>query len=259
VSAPDQAINQCARDLRLGDHDRYLTTLFARPPMRVRLVALYAFNLDLARVPEAVSEPLLGEIRLQWWRETIESSRAGSPRDLPVARALSISGAAGLMREATVGTLINARARELEPVQPANRAALEKHAEESSSALLSLALDILEINDVDARLAARSVGLAWAIVGTIRSIRVAAERGRTLSPPGVGAEDMAGWAREHLAAARAYSPPREALPVLLLASLADIYLMRLAAAKFDPLDPRLEISPLARQLRLMWRAAINRP
>jgi phytoene synthase len=275
------AVEICAEELRRHDHDRFLTTLFARPPARARLVALFALNLELARIAESVKEPMLGEIRLQWWRETLDGVRDGKPREHPVAQALVETGAETLVNEDAVNALIEARKRDLGPAPPVDRAALERYAEGTSATVLTLALDVLEIENSDAREAARCIGLAWTLVGTIRSTRFLAQRGRTLYPAalmkrvGVSSSmldaaqanqavrsavaEMAAWAREHLAKARMISLPRAALPPLLLASLADGYLARLATVGYDPFDPRLVISPLARQARLMWRAAINRP
>ena len=275
------AVEACADELRRHDHDRFLTTLFARPSARSRLVALYAFNLELARIAESVKEPMLGEIRLHWWHETLDGVRDGKPREHPVANALVESGAGALVNEDAVNALIEARKRDLHPAPPDDRAALERYADGTSAALLSLALDVLDIEDSDARKAARSIGLAWTLVGAIRSTRFLAQRGRTLYPADLmrrlgvnpsmleaaqadqavrsAVAEMAAWAREHLANARTHSPPRAALSPLLLASLADAYLARLATVGYDPFDPRLVISPLARQLRLMWRAVINRP
>ena len=56
--------------------------LFLRPVRAGRscgrcLFALYAFNHEVARVAETVREPMLGAIRLEWWRETVEGAREG--------------------------------------------------------------------------------------------------------------------------------------------------------------------------------------
>src|ERR1700730_69402 len=61
--------------VRRHDPDRFLTALFAPPEKRDALLTLYAFNHELARAREAVSEPPLGLIRLQWWREVVEGAR----------------------------------------------------------------------------------------------------------------------------------------------------------------------------------------
>ena len=75
-----EAISDCAALVRRVDYDRYLTALFAPPPARERLFALYAFNHEIAKVRETVSEPMIGQIRLQWWREAIGGIHAGTPR-----------------------------------------------------------------------------------------------------------------------------------------------------------------------------------
>ena len=61
--------------VRRHDPDRFLTALFAPPEKRDALLTLYAFNHELARAREAVSEPPLALIRLQWWREVVEGAR----------------------------------------------------------------------------------------------------------------------------------------------------------------------------------------
>jgi len=60
----------CAELVRRGDPDRWATARLAGP-LADRLMALYAFNLEVARIPSVVSEPMLGEIRLQWWRDAV--------------------------------------------------------------------------------------------------------------------------------------------------------------------------------------------
>jgi len=66
-------LSLCAAELRRGDRDRFLTALFAPADRREALFALYAFNLELARIRESVSQPMLGLIRLQWWRDGLDA------------------------------------------------------------------------------------------------------------------------------------------------------------------------------------------
>src|SRR5713101_9720914 len=65
--------------VRRHDRDRFQTVLFAPAARREALFALYAFNYEIARVRESVSEPMLGQIRLQWWREVVAAAYAGDP------------------------------------------------------------------------------------------------------------------------------------------------------------------------------------
>src|ERR1700759_2884419 len=60
-----------AAGLRQHDRDRSQTALFAPAERRDALFALYAFNYEVARIRESVREPMLGLIRLQWWRDAL--------------------------------------------------------------------------------------------------------------------------------------------------------------------------------------------
>ncbi len=77
MSGPE--LSPCARLVQAGDPDRFLAAMTAPPEGRERLFALYAFNLEIARVPSVVSEPMIGEIRLQWWREAVDEIFAVGP------------------------------------------------------------------------------------------------------------------------------------------------------------------------------------
>lgn len=86
----DQNVTYCADLMRRLDEDRWLAARYAPAPLQNTLLALGAFRLELRRIPLAVSEPALGEIRLQWWREALDELRAGQrPRAHPVVEALA--------------------------------------------------------------------------------------------------------------------------------------------------------------------------
>lgn len=68
-------IEACAALVAAADSDRFLATMSARPDQRLRLWPLYAFNLEIARAPWASKEPMIAEMRLQWWRDVIEASQ----------------------------------------------------------------------------------------------------------------------------------------------------------------------------------------
>src|SRR5260221_11842658 len=82
-------LSYCGQQVRRYDHDRFLTALFAPADRRDDLLALYAFNLEIAKIRETVTEPMLGRIRLQWWRETIESFAGHIVRKQAVAEPLA--------------------------------------------------------------------------------------------------------------------------------------------------------------------------
>jgi len=70
-------LSYAGEQVRRFDHDRFMTTIFAPPASREHLLALYAFNLEIAKVGEVVSEPLIGKMRLQWWRDALDRLHAG--------------------------------------------------------------------------------------------------------------------------------------------------------------------------------------
>ncbi len=78
----------CQELVRRADRDRWLSTLFAPAEHRTALLALYAFNVEVARVRAAAHEPLAGEIRLQWWRDVMAGEGRGEVEANPVAAAL---------------------------------------------------------------------------------------------------------------------------------------------------------------------------
>ena len=110
----------CANEVRRFDNDRYLTALFAPARGRRALMALYAFNLEIARVRESVSEVLLGQVRLQFWRDTIAEIYSARPRRHLVALALADAVRGHDLSRDHFEQLIDARAFDLEDEQPAS-------------------------------------------------------------------------------------------------------------------------------------------
>ena len=86
-------LSYCADLVAGGDEDFALTLPYMRAEDRPRITALFALQIELRRIPGAVSEPPLGEIRLQWWRDALDEVVAaqkgeGRPRAHPVVQAL---------------------------------------------------------------------------------------------------------------------------------------------------------------------------
>src|SRR5690348_18403283 len=100
--------------VRDSDRDRYQTALFAPAGRREALLALYAFNYEIARVRETVTTPMLGQIRLQWWREVLDAAYAGAPpRQHPVVLPLSAAIRAFGLARRPFDRLIDTRERDL--------------------------------------------------------------------------------------------------------------------------------------------------
>ncbi len=73
------SIAACAALVERGDPDRFMAVMAAPVPARARLFPLYAFNLEVARAPWVTQEPMIAEMRLQWWRDTVEALACGGP------------------------------------------------------------------------------------------------------------------------------------------------------------------------------------
>jgi NADH dehydrogenase [ubiquinone] 1 alpha subcomplex assembly factor 6 len=230
--------------VRRHDRERFLTALFAPEDRREALFALYAFNHEVAKTREVVTEPMLGQMRLQWWRETVGGIYAGMPRRHDVAEALAAAVSRHHLTLAHFETILEARERDLEPEPPPTLAALEEYAEGTSAELVLLALEVL--GAPEAAMAGRHVGIAYALAGLLRAVPFHARTGRSYLPAEFGderraVEAVAAAARRHLSMARKAGATRAALPALLTARIAERSLDRLAAARHDPFAP-----PLAR-------------
>lgn len=269
-------LSYSARLVRDGDSDRFLTALFAPQSRREGLFALYAFNLEVARVAEAVSEPMMGQIRLQWWRDRIAEIYAGEPpKGAEVAQALCVAIRDYNLPRDSFDALLDVRERDLSPEPPATIDDFEVYAESTSGELVSLALHTLGVADDSAHEAGQHIGICWAIVGHLRAARYHASHNRVYLPADVldgaledlragrstpalaeAAQRIGERAEEHLKASRDLSPqvPKAALPALLLAPLADSYLGRLEKYGYDLWSPHLEVSKPRRQLLLAWAA-----
>jgi phytoene synthase len=160
--------------VRMADRDRFLCTLFAPEPARSDLMALLAFDHELARTRTVTREPMLAEIRLEWWREAAaEAAGTGQPRAQPVVEALAEAARRHRVEASALIALIDARAEEIDgPLDVVRTAA----------ALADLQLATLGIGDEASRRAAHGVAAAMLMgAGPERNVVLAearAERGR---------------------------------------------------------------------------------
>lgn len=265
----------CAGELRRLDPDRWLTCLFAPDDRRPGLFALCAFNTEIARARESVSQPMIGQIRLQWWREAWEGIVAGKPRQHPVVLALHAHCRA--LDQAQVQRLIEARERDMEEQPLPDMAALLDYAEGTSVPLMRLAAQHLGATTLD-ETQVKAAGTAYALTGILRATPHLAAQGRVLLPAALlGAHgltpdavvqtdvsaklpavirEVAGTA-ERLLSDR-IKPARSALPALLPATLARLHLKALKAAGYDPVQAEPRVTPLARQMALLWASIRGR-
>jgi phytoene/squalene synthetase len=253
------------------DPDRHVATFFAPARARRHLMALYAFDREVAHVGEVVREPMAGHVRLAWWREQIAAIYEGGKPASPTSRALAESVRAHALPRPLIEAVIDGHAHDLDEAPFADEAALEEHADATTGNVMRLAARIMGLGDrVDK--AACHAAVANAYTGHIRDLASFAKLRRCRMPltwlteENLNPEDIfaatattpalqrltvraAARTKAALAAANAARFPPSAMPVLSPATLARL--------KVDPFAPK-PLPPWQRVARLalanlMWR------
>jgi NADH dehydrogenase [ubiquinone] 1 alpha subcomplex assembly factor 6 len=266
----NDSIKFCLDMVRMQDRARYLTTLHAPSVNRSALWALHAFNLELARIRDSVSEPMIGEIRISWWREAVDGIYANAPRQHPVVEAMLTL--VPDVPQALLGDMIEGRLTDIYDGEIQDFAGLESYAAQTGGAQQQAVMHVLGCTGELALETARQVGTSWSLLGIVRAIAFHARLQRVYLPEqalralGIDREALyqrpigpeivpvvhriAQRADDLLASAR-QSRDRQALPGLLIASLAQDYLKRLQTAGFDVTKADLDAGDVTRQLKML--------
>jgi phytoene synthase len=160
-----------AEEAHRYDYDRWLTTLFAPASIRETLYALIAFNIELSRIRETVTEPLLGDIRLQWWREALTGLETHTPKTHPVIEALDFANRQKPIDFKLMQAMVDMRAKDLDPTPLSSDADFIAYADGTGGALhrLLLAASDLDVTEADEE-AAAAAGRSFAMTGILRAI-----------------------------------------------------------------------------------------
>jgi phytoene synthase len=267
----------CTQLVRTHDFDRYASTLFAPVEQRRALIAIYAFNVEISRVREQVSQPLPGEIRLQWWTDMLAGAGHGGVEGNPVAAELLQAVRDWHLPVERLSRLIEEHQFDLYNDPMPTKAALEGYIDETSSALFLLAAAIAGRQSPEIEHLARHAGLAQGIAQVMAALPMDASRRQLFVPlqlleqHGSGMEEvfagkqnpklraaldqLLGEAREHLKTAftlLAEVPP-EVRPVFLPLALTARDLAQMSRADSDPFVPR--VTSRFRTLWTLWRAS----
>lgn len=276
----DKAIYDVCEDLlRRGDKDRYLTTLFVPADRRRHVQALYAFNIEVARIRDVVSDALPGEVRLQWWRDALAGCGHGEVGRHPVAAALIDTIDRFDLPVRPFLDLIEARAFDIYDDPMPSIAELEAYARATSAAPMRVAAGVLGAGGcLPAASMAEHGGIAYAITGLLRAVPFHASRGQVFLPEdvlerhGARREDvLAGrsgpelraalaeirsvaWKHLHDAGGCIRDVRKDALPALLPIALVRPYLEQMGRPDYDPFATRCVVPQWRRQITL-WLAA----
>ena len=272
-----ETLSLCANEVRRYDWERFICTLFAPAGRREDLYTLLAFNSELARTREMVTEPLIGEMRLQWWREAIGGIYDGSRHE--VSGHYVLKHLPGVIRRRELSKdlfdqLIEARLVDLSDQPPADIEVLLSYARNSSSALNLLQLEVLGHRDIfEDR--AEDLGMAWALTGLMRAVPALGKRGRSPLPASLtpaerdltvmdkdvcrAVEAVCTEARRRLekAALQKSADKPEVRSLFLLGPLCRTYLNKFSRAGYDPSAPALQQSRAKLQVTLWIRALLG--
>ncbi len=276
TGALDGHYASCADMLRKEDPDRSFACLFAPEASRPHLHALFAFSLELARVRELVSEPLTGEIRMQWWRDALCGEGRGDVHAHPIAGALLDTVAKFNLPVQALKDLIEGRSFDLYDDPMPTQGDLEGYCGETSSALMRLAsLVLADGRDPGGAEAVGHGGVAYAITGLLRALPWHAARGQLYLPgdllarhgvtrdevvsgkvtPGLcdALADMRALARHHYDSALRAAPQMDAPTRAALMPLAvvPVYLKQMEKVGYEPFRT-LVTAPSWRRLYALW-------
>ncbi|TFF18718.1 phytoene/squalene synthase family protein [Jiella endophytica] len=279
----------CRELVEESDRDRALSLAFAPEHLRDDLAALYAFNVEIARVRDQISQPMPGEIRLQWWRDVLaagdgdagaddSTSQApgGGEAGHPVASRLVEVVARHRLPAAALDRMLEARIFDLYDDPMPSRTEFEAYAGETASTLIMLAATVLSREGADTIAdAAGHAGVAQTVAGTLRLLPIHRARRQVYIPADIlsaaacspeqllageaepstrAIAAMAAFGREHLAEARRHFAhvPRALRPAFLPALLASPYLDRIERSGAGALHEPPDVSA-PRKAFYYWR------
>ena len=269
----------CADMVYKDDHNRYLTALFVDKDKRRSLFALYAFNIEISKVVEISKEPLVCQIKLQWWRDSLDDLKKGQVAKHPVIQELAMVLTDHQIDLDDLLMIIQARNSELLDKSPKTLNALTEYCRHTAGILNRLGLQIIT-NDSNHphRSHCEDLGTAWGLIGIIRAISFHATAQRCFIP-----DELLGEANikiedlykgdfspqfsqaitpmcdraENILKQALYSVPKADKCAFLLAPLAKNYINRLKASSYDIQKVDFESANISRLMKLTWTALLG--
>jgi len=280
LNESDRNLDFCFKKIRQYEFENFLCTLLLPEEARRGAIAVRAFNIEIAQVRDSIKDRMIGEMRMQFWRDTVgamfdptKTVRGGNPviAELHQAVVKHDLSKSWLLR------VIDSRQNNLAEKPFASLEALENYSESTVSSVNYLLLETVGVRDVRVDHAASHLGKAQGIVTAIRAVPFHAQKRRVLLPldilikHGASAEDfvqgkrtepvrevifdLASQAHAHLNAARSMvnDVPRHGRQALLTAVGTHDFLRRLRRAHFDAFDSKLQRRNQLLPVRLWWR------
>jgi 15-cis-phytoene synthase len=274
---PEQAAAFCADLVRSHDFPRYASTLFLPSVHRRPLLAIYAFNVEISRVRDQVSQPLPGEMRLQWWSDMLLGQNHGGVEGNPVAAELLWAIRTWRLPVDRLVRLVEEHEFDLYNDPMPSLAALEGYANDTASTLFACGARFLLRPSAEIDHVARHAGLAYGMAQVVSALPMDTARRQLFVPlqlleaqgsglnevfsgkqtPGARAaiDQLIGEVKKHLDTALALlaEVPADVRPAFLPLALVRRDLKRMLRADNDPFVPRPV--PRLRLLLTLWRAS----
>ncbi|MEO0911877.1 MAG: squalene/phytoene synthase family protein [Pseudomonadota bacterium] len=259
------SVDACAALVARSDPNRFAAALTAPLDIRADLLTLYAFNLEVARAPYVTEEPMLAEMRLQWWRDVLEETYSGAEiRRHEVTTPLGEMLRRRQLPRARLDALIDARRRDIERDPPASLEALRAYLGASAGGLMVLATrittpDLAEEGERTAFALGRASGTAQYLQALPDLIAL----NRSPLPHG-GAQsqikELAEMALADLEDARKgrKALPKSARPALLTAAGAEMILKRAIQDPDAALEARIALSESQIRAARLWQGLTGR-
>ncbi|KAJ9589879.1 hypothetical protein L9F63_016997 [Diploptera punctata] len=272
----------CLDLVRQYDYENFLCTLLLPSESRASAFAVRAFNIEIARVQDQVSDPRLGQMRMKFWEESVEKIFANDAPKHPVALELHRASKKHKLSKRYLKRLITSRADQLASSSFPNLEALEMYAENSVSSVYYLLLEASGVENIHADHVASHLGKAHGITNIIRSVPHNAPRQIISLPQDILLQhnvaheaifrarvtkefkdvvfDVASRAKTHLDKARSLSKniPKSASLLFLPAITIDSYLERLRLLDFDVFSGSLQRRNNTLPFVLLWNKLLTK-
>jgi len=172
---PDaETVKYCMAIVRERDIDRYLATLFLPAEVRPDIYGLFAFDAEITHIRDMIKEPMMGEIRLQWWRDIISGDRAGEATNNPIASALMATIDAYDLPSMGFDNYLKAKVFDLYNDPMPDMGSFEGYAGETASFLFYQAATILGRSSAPKTDAladsAGHAGVVWTLLHTLKNL-----------------------------------------------------------------------------------------
>lgn len=247
----------CAKIVERADPERFAALMAAPVADRPALAVLYAFNAEVSRAPWASKEPMIAEMRLQWWQDVIAAEALGPAAPHEVATPLGRLIRTKTLPLPALEGMAAARHWDIYRAPHADEAALWSYLDQTGGALMWLAAKATGGTEAQ-EAAARAAGTAMALANYLRAVPQLEDLGRIPLVDGTAA-GVAALAREGLTRLdQARGARRLPKGAMMAAYLARPILTLAAREPARVADDALVLPEFTRRKRLLWQSLTGR-